>query len=180
MNAKHLWNRKYGDAGRHAAGPGRPENGTPASAGCRARVAAVVVMAILVISGCAQGYGRFAIDRQVERDFRDGVIHPEYQYYYSGRDTMPYAIIAIHRAWRVPSRYWTPFDPDPAQLMRMSGNIYEEVWQNPYGASIKAPNGEAIGLWYSNVFDRSVRVNPEERTVEILFTNPENEDRPNW
>lgn len=146
----------------------------------RRRAIAALLLAALVFPGCAQTYGRFAIDRQVEKDFRAGLVRPEYQYYYSGRDTMPYAIIAIDRAWRVPSAYWTPFDPEPGQLKRMSGNIYDEVQQNPYGASIEAPNGETIGLWFSNVFNRSVRVNPEQRTLEILFTNPENEDRPGW
>jgi len=62
----------------------------------------------------------------------------------------------------------------------MSGNIYDEVQKSPYGASIKTPTGETIGLWFSTVFNRSVRVDPEQRTVEILFTNPENDDRPAW
>jgi hypothetical protein len=179
MGFERFLNYQNDAARRSASAPWRSGNYAPGSL-TRTLWVVAAAMILIVVSGCAQNYGRFAIDRQVAQDFRAGVVRPEYQYSYSGRDTMPYAIIAIHRTWRVPSRYWTPFDPEPAELMRMSDNIYDEVQHNPYGASIKAPNGETIGFWYSNVFNRSVRVNPEQRTVQILFRNPENEDRPGW
>lgn len=180
MNTGRLFYRYTGVAARFGVDTGRSAEISNGAMSPKRRAIAALLLTALVFLGCARNYGRFAIDRQVAQDFRAGVIRPEYRYYYSGRDTMPYAIIAIERTWRVPSRYWTPFDPEPGQLMRMSGNIYDEVQQNPYGASIKAPNGESIGFWYSNVFNRSVRVDPEQRTVEILFTNPENDDRPGW
>ena len=180
MNTGRLLYRCPGAAARFGVDTGRSAEISNKAMRPKRRAITALVLAALVFPGCAQNYGRFAIDRQVAQDFRAGVVRPEYQYYYSGRDTMPYAIIAIHRTWRVPSHYWTPFAPEPGQLMRMSGNIYDEVQKSPYGASIKTPTGETIGLWFSNVFNRSVRVDPEQRTVEILFTNPENDDRPAW
>ena len=91
---------------------------------------------------------------------------------------MPYAIIGIDRSYTVPSRYWIPIAPEPAQLKKMSGNMYNEVRDDPYGAYILAPDGKVIGVWYSTVIFRSVKVDQNSRTVEVLFKNPENDDRP--
>ena len=52
-------------------------------------------------------------------------MQPEFNYYYTGRDTMPYAIIGIDHGYTVPSRYWIPLDPDPAQLKKMSQKIID-------------------------------------------------------
>jgi hypothetical protein len=60
----------------------------------------------------------------------------------------------------------------------MSGNMYNEVWDEPYGARILGPDGKVIGVWYSTVIYRSVKVDQSSRTVEVLFKNPENDDRP--
>ena len=140
------------------------------------RVALVALM--LLLAGCMKNYGRFNLDSQVDQDFRTGAVRPEFQYYYEGRDTMPYAIIGIDRSYTVPSRYWIPIAPEPAQLKKMSGNMYNEVRDDPYGAYILAPDGKVIGVWYSTVIFRSVKVDQNSRTVEVLFKNPENDDRP--
>ena len=141
---------------------------------------AAALVLILALAACMQHYGSFALDKAVGDDFRSGIIRSEYQYFYAGRDTMPYAIMAIDRKYNVPSRLWVPFDAQPAVLGKMSRNIYQEVQKAPYGAYIKAPDGKIIGLWLSNVFARSVRMDPQQGTVEVLFVNPEIDDRGDW
>ena len=146
----------------------------------RASRASIAVLVILLpmLTACMNQYGRFALDPQVGKAFQTGLIQPELQYYYSGRDTMPYAIIGIDRGYRVPSRYWVPFDPQPEQLKKMSGNVYRGLRDNPYGAIILDPAGSVIGVWYANLYSRSVKVDPQKRTVQILFVNPESNDHP--
>jgi hypothetical protein len=87
---------------------------------------------------------------------------------------MPYAIIGIDRSYTVPSRYWVPFDPEPEMLRKMSGNIYGKLSSDPAGYHIMDPDGKIIGVWFSNVFNYSVSVDQQNRTVEVLFPNPEN------
>lgn len=148
----------------------------------RIQVAVVTGVALFVLApvliGCMEKYGRFNLDRQVDYAFRTGAVQANFRYYYAGRDTMPYAIIGIDRSYTVPSRYWIAFAPEPEQLKRISGNMYNEVWDQPYGAHILDPDGKAIGIWYSTVSNRSVKVDQNSRTVEVLFSNPENDDRP--
>ena len=136
----------------------------------------LIVALLLAVVGCAANYGSFTLDAGVARDFQAGVIRPEYQYYYAGREGMPYAIIGIDRRYSVPSRYWIAFTPKPEQLKDMSGNFYGKNRQDPYGALIRAADGQVVGIWYSNVQFRSVTVDQKAKTVEVLFSSPENDD----
>ena len=142
----------------------------------RASVATLfaVVAPMIIFSGCSRNYGKFTMDDQVSQAFRSGAVQPEYNYYYAGRDTMPYAIIGIDQSYTVPSRYWIPFEPEPAQLMKMSQSIYRYYHFQPYGSNILDPDGKVIGVWYSNIFSRSVNEDKGNRTVKVLFQNPEN------
>lgn len=133
---------------------------------------------LLLVAGCGNHYGNFSLSAEVTHTFENGIVQPDFKYYYSGRDTMPYAIMGIDRRYQVPSRYWTALDPQPDQLKKMSGNIFAKDRHDPYGAQILDPEGEVIGIWYSNVRFQSVRVDRQNMTVEVLFPNPENDDQP--
>lgn len=145
----------------------------------RGRAAWIVMTAalLLALAGCAGQHGGFTVDAQVTQDFEAGVIRPGFDYYYAGRDDMPYAIMAVDSSYRVPSRYWISFEPRPEQLKEMSGNIYGKHRYDPYGSRIRSAEGETVGVWYSNVRTPSVTVDPTQKTVEVLFPNPENDDR---
>ena len=148
----------------------------PNNARIRASVATVlaVVASMIVITGCNKNYGRFTMDTQVSQAFRTGAVQPEFNYYYAGRDTMPYAIIGIDRSYTVPSRYWLAFEPQAEQLRTMSGNMYGKGRYYPSGSHILDPDGTIIGVWFSSVRFRSVKVDQQKRTVALLFNNPEN------
>lgn len=128
----------------------------------------------IMLTACTKNYGRFSKSAQVDLAFRQGDHQPGYQYFYAGRDTMPYAIIGIDRSYTVPSRYWIPFDPEPEQLRKMAGNMYGKHRYHPTGFQILDPDGKVIGVWYSSVDQYSVSVDQQRRTVEVLFRNPEN------
>jgi hypothetical protein len=44
----------------------------------------------------------------------------------------------------------------------------------PAGYHILDPDGNIIGVWFSSVNQYSVSVDQQNRTVEVLFRNPEN------
>ena len=143
----------------------------------RVGLGAVIAALALWSSGCATGYGRFAMDSAVAEAFRSGDPQPGYDYYYAGRESMPYAIIGLERGYALPSRFWIPFDPAPDRLMAMSANLYDRERHRPYGAHILDPSGKVIGVWYSTVYQHSVAVDPNTRAVQVLFPNPEADDR---
>lgn len=146
----------------------------------RAILVLIIVSPLLLFLGCMKSYGHFSISDQVTRDVQAGVVYPELRYYYTGRDTMPYAIIGIDRAYRIPSRYWIAFEPEPDRLKKMGRKIYNNIQQDPYGSRIIDSEGNSIGIWYSNLYNRSVRVDEKKKTVQILIVNPEIANRPAW
>jgi hypothetical protein len=142
----------------------------------RVRPGGYIALAVLVLmlAGCTNNYGHFTKSAEVDLAFRQGDRQSDYQYFYAGRDNMPYAIIGIDRSYTVPSRYWIPFDPESEMLMKMSGNMYGKDTYDPAGFHILDPDGNIIGVWFSSVNFFSVSVDQQNRTVEVLFHNPEN------
>jgi hypothetical protein len=147
---------------------------------CRRRLSGTIVLAalLLMVAACGNHYGNFSLNTEVTQAFETGTVEPDLDYYYAGRDTMPYAIMGIDRRYQVPSRYWISFDPQPEQLKKMSGNIYGKDRYDPYGARIRDAEGEVVGIWYSNVRFQSVSVDRQNNIVQVLFPNPENDDQP--
>ncbi len=138
--------------------------------------AAFAIMAVIV-AGCAAGrYGRFQLDQGIGRDFREGIVHPGYQYYYAGRDHLPYAILAVDKSYTLVSRVWVAFEPFPEQLEKMSAVLFAEDRYPARGERILSPDGALLGFWYAGVRDYSVRMDPEKRTIQVLFSNPELEE----
>ncbi len=133
----------------------------------------LAVSLLFLTAGCMKNYGRFTLDAQVKQTFQKGASQPGYRYFYTGREGIPYAIIGIDKGYTVPSKLWIAFEPQPSQLKKKASHIYYSEHDNPYGAHIVSPSGEIIGVWYSNVYNRSVKVDQENRTVEILYKNPE-------
>ena len=140
------------------------------------RIAGFIIMTVLIamVAGCTKNYGRFAKSAEVGLAFRQGDHQANYQYFYAGRDTMPYAIIGIDRNYTVPSRYWIPFEPGSEQLIKMTGNMYGKHQYYPAGYHILDPDGNIIGVCFTSVNRKSVSVDQQNRTVELLFENPEN------
>jgi hypothetical protein len=69
-----------------------------------------------------------------------------YQYYYSGRENKPSAIIGIDPAFQFSSKFWTAIEP--SLFKTMVGRMFPE-YGFLYGAYIMSPEGRKAGVWYS-------------------------------
>jgi len=131
-----------------------------------------VVLAV-GLNGCLQNYGRFSRDAQISNAFRSGSVPAELNYFYAGRETMPYAIMGIDPGYAIPSSFWITFEPQPERLQKMSSNIYGKDQYDPYGFNILDPDGAIIGIWFSSLHFPSVKVDQQNRTIEVRYNNPE-------
>jgi hypothetical protein len=146
--------------------------------GRRVGVTGLVVGLILglVLSGCANNsYGRFGLSQEVETAFESGHAFPDYNYFYAGRQSMPHAVIGIDKAYQVPSKLWKAFTPTPAELTRMANHILRVHNEQPYGAEILSPSRQRIGVWYSRIVAVHVEVDEANKSVSIVFVDPEND-----
>jgi hypothetical protein len=128
---------------------------------------------IVGLSGCLENYGRFSRDAQVSHAFRSGSVPQELNYFYAGKETMPYAIMGIDPGYEISSSFWTAFEPQPEQMRKMSSNIYGKDRYDPYGFNILDPDGAIVGIWFSSLHFPSINVDQQNRTVKVLYKNPE-------
>jgi hypothetical protein len=136
-------------------------------------LAIVVLSGLIILGGCTNNYGRISRNADVTRAFEQGVAQDGYNYYYSGREGSPYALIGIDKQYQVPSKLWEPFVPSAEVLQRKATFIYHYQDERPYGADIFDQNGQKIGFWYSRVANVSAAIDDEAKTVSVLFKDPE-------
>ena len=130
------------------------------------RQALLAAFIIAFLAGCFANYGRLEINSAVEQAFRNYEILDHYQYYYSGRENKPSAIIGIDPAFQFSSKFWTAIEP--SLFKTMVGRMFPE-YGFLYGAYILSPEGRKAGVWYSwvNTFtakfegDRIIIFSPE-------------------
>lgn len=137
-------------------------------------LALALVMLAIAAPACMAQQVIFQRDAGVNAAFEAAVVLPEYNYYYSGPEAQPLAIVGIRREYRFEQGFWKP-------VALSEGQLKEWVWMidtatrstriNYYGSKILAPDGTEIGIWYS-FLDRVVaEVAPDGRV--ILYT-PDN------
>ena len=127
-------------------------------------LAAVAILAVFI--GCSANYGRLEISNAVEQAFRNNEMLDHYQYYYSGRENKPSAIIGIDPAFQFSSKFWTAIEP--SQFTTMVGRMFPE-YGFLYGAYMMNPEGKKAGVWYSWVNTYTIKFDGD----RIIVFSPE-------
>ncbi len=118
----------------------------------------VVMLAVgatlLALTGCGGAYGTIHQDGIVTRMFNEGNLPDDYTYYYTGRQTIPYAIIGLKPGYVQDSRIWVQIDHRTPQFAKMVNHLWEsqgeaDIFFKPQGAYILSSSGESVGIWYS-------------------------------
>jgi hypothetical protein len=76
---------------------------------------------------------------------------PGYNYYYTGSDSYPKAVIGIRKEYQLESKFWKPVELTPERLKRWlewRRSKLEETLSY-YGLDILAPDGGQVGIWYT-------------------------------
>lgn len=115
--------------------------------------AALLLLLILSLGGCAHNYGRLQPSSAVTAIFKANRILPDHKYYYCGPDGWPDAIIAVNADFILVSDLWTPFEPSPKRLRDLTDyaqtHYGTDTHHFPYGYKILTPDGRKVGVWYS-------------------------------
>jgi hypothetical protein len=124
-------------------------------------------------SGCSQNQARLTKSPEATAAFQEGQSNPNYTYYYTGRARAPHAIIGIDKNYQVSSKLWHVFTPSAEKLKKMAASVIHYLDEPAYGAYIAGASGERIGVWYSKLFFVYVEVDETNKTVKVLYKNPE-------
>jgi len=113
----------------------------------------IVLFMVLLLAGCGGGrYGNIFVDAQVTKDFDTFKIDPGMNYYYSGPDLYPNALIGLKKEYVLDSDLWKPINPTPASFRDMILHMQDkalEYREFQHGFLMYDDKGKPIGVWYS-------------------------------
>lgn len=123
----------------------------------RQRIHVILMMFIFTIGiiGCAGpgSYGSFAPDNAAKSFFETYQINNDYEYYFSGSDTYPVALLALHKSYKMGNDLWRPISLTPALMEQLVANMQTKLtsccYQNQFGFNIYDHKGKLIGMLYS-------------------------------
>lgn len=117
-----------------------------------------VILLLLVIGqqGCAefkyQGDGRFFIDQTATEAFERFEVKPELNYYISGSDLEPTALLGLAKNYVLDTPSWKKVDMTPELLKEMVGRMKKRTsmaGQALSGFVLLDLQGKPVGIWYS-------------------------------
>jgi hypothetical protein len=122
--------------------------------------------------GCAGAhYGSIVPNAAATKAFEAFQTDPDMNYYYSGPEANPNALIGLKKSYALNSDLWKPIDPQPKvikELITGMQNIAFVHGESQHGFIIRDNKGNTIGVWYSILRARTFIKMGEGNQVEIL------------
>ncbi|MFA6412566.1 MAG: hypothetical protein WCW53_07690 [Syntrophales bacterium] len=113
----------------------------------------MILLMVFLMAGCLEGrYGNIFPDGQVSKDFDSFKIDPGMNYYYSGPDLYPNALIGLKKQYVLDSDLWKPIKPTPESFRDMIIHMQDkarEYREFQHGFLMYDDKGQPIGVWYS-------------------------------
>ena len=134
----------------------------------------VLVLVAKVLNGCGtSNYGSLQNSPEASQIFENNQLIPNYTYYYSGFQRIPYGIIGIDNSYALRSSAWKPFELNPQVLNQLSYRMAQVYSLNPRGAWILDPAGKRVGIWYSSRNQTKIKI---EKDNQVVVVTPEPPD----
>ncbi len=120
---------------------------------------ASLALALALMAGCAVAAsgssGRLRLSRSASEAFESATVLSDHAYYYTGSDSNPGAVIAIHKDYTLETGRWKSVDATEEHLRGWVDRItdFRGYGLVTLGSDIVGPSGEYIGIWYSSKAD---------------------------
>ena len=140
------------------------------------RKGAGLLLVLCLVTGCAMlngNYGSIVPDQAADREFAAFRLDPNMNYYYSGPDYYPNALIGLKKEYVLDNDLWKSLEPDPKifkdkiRSMQDSARVHHTL---QYGFAIKDPQGKTIGVWYSILNLKTMVVKMGAGNKVIIYT----------
>ena len=138
------------------------------------------VMCILIVlpsvgytSSLLKNYGKITPDRYATKAFETYHINPNYNYYISGSDVYPNAIMGLNKAYKLEPDLWKQVDMTPQKLRElvidMQGKVRSvNIRLSLHGFALFDDKGKHIGVWYSIIEATTSLKMKDDHTVIII------------
>jgi hypothetical protein len=122
--------------------------------------------------GCVgANYGSIIPDAAATKAFETFQIDPDMNYYYSGPEVYPNALIGLKKSYVLDSDLWKPIVAQPKvfkELITAMQTIALEHGMLQHGFAINDNKGQTIGVWYSILTARTLVRMGDGNKVEIF------------
>lgn len=95
-------------------------------------------------------YGKLERNSDITNIFETHKILPDHKYYYSSWGSVPYAIIAIDRQYKLRKGLWKEIEVTVPLLRNWIRQMDIIYGYPPYGSRILDHKGQQLGVWYSS------------------------------
>ncbi|MDD5169208.1 MAG: hypothetical protein PHN75_10345 [Syntrophales bacterium] len=133
-------------------------------------------LALLMMIGCAAfkaNYGTVSLDQAVQKQFEAFQFDPDINYYFSGSEAYPTAIMGLKKAYVLDNDLWKPIKPNPGIFKYFVKSMQEKASEyaiHQHGFIIKDDRGNIIGVWYSPLQVNHMTVRMGEGNKVIVYT----------
>lgn len=138
----------------------------------------LVLMFAGVLAGCAGNYGTIRTNTALMDQYKGGALPDNYNYYYCGRSSLPYAVVGIDNTYGFSDRLWFKIESREEVYKKIS-NLSELHRDSTrlFTSDIFDTQGQKLGIWFSYYSYSPVLVDNETRMVEVYNPYNPNEDR---
>jgi len=143
---------------------------------CGHLAVAVLMGLLLVLQGCAamhfRDYGRFSPDSKAAQAFESYQVDPEMNYYVSGSDTHPSALLGLDKRYVLEPSLWKAVDMTPSRMKELVGAMKARasmIGQGLFGFSLLDLEGKPVGIWYS-IMTATTAIRMKENNGVIIYT----------
>ena len=138
----------------------------------RWQAAIICVSLFYLLFSCAtQNTGKLQSSDEITKIFEAHQIQPDYNYYFSGLQGIPDAIIGIHPNYSLRTDQWRQTDLSAQTLKTWISRMQAVQLVRPQGAWILDHDGNRVGIWFSGMRQTAVRLQQNNRIV-IVAPNP--------
>lgn len=143
-------------------------------------ICTILILSSVGCSGLISGeYGTIVPNKNVTVSFENHQIDPDFNYYISGPDLYPRAVMGIDRSYTLNSKLWKKVEFTPETLKDTVGNMearVSELNETLHGFNILDDKGNKIGDWYSILSARTT-VKIEDHSVIIITPDIDTYDK---
>ncbi len=133
-----------------------------------------LMMTMSVLSGCGSPiYGRLQSSHEVTQVFKNNQVLSDHQYYFSGFQRVPYGIIGIGNNYSLRPGRWKPINLNPTLLNQLAYRMEHVYSLPPRGAWILDQNGNRVGIWYSSMYQTTVKIEADNQIVVVTPEPPD-------
>lgn len=139
----------------------------------------VWIIACAVFISCAaanealtKNWGKIVPDNEVKNIFETYQVGSDFNYYISGSDVYPHAILGLNKAYILDSTLWKKIELTEAMLQVLVTDMKSKALDSgisQFGFAVLDNRGKQIGVWYS-ILSATAPVHMKEDNKVIIYT----------